>query len=193
MKAIRSSLVIRPIILATVFGGAVLASGGRASAQEPPASPPPPPVFSGSGNGIGVGASAFLSGVAGALVNYDQSTWDIEGILGFADRRTGGPNSANQTTLRVGARGWYHLHRGSSSDFSIGGGIGVDHFTGAGPASTATLIEPGVRARAFITPNVAAFAVLGLSVVLGDNDNNNVGVGIGTQALFGGGFTYYFK
>jgi len=133
------------------------------------------------------------------LVNYDEAIWDIEAILGFGDRRTGGDNSPNQTRIDFGARGWYHLHRGSNSDFSVGGGIGMQHLSGAGPSSTSTLIEPGVRARAFITSNVAVHAMLGLSVVIGDNaaggnaPGNNAGIALGTQTLFGAGFTYYFK
>jgi hypothetical protein len=195
MKAI--SLVIRPLFLGACVGLLVASAGGRASAQETPATPPPsppPPATSGGGNGIGVGAAAFLSGVGGALVNYDEAIWDIDGILGFGSHRNGGPNSPTNTTLQIGVRGWYHLHRGSNSDFSVGGGIGMEHTTGDGPSSTATLIEPGVRARAFITSNVAAHAFVGLSVVLGDNaSRNNVGFGIGAQPLFGLGFTYYFK
>src|SRR6185369_15517367 len=51
------------------------------------------------------------------------------------------------------------------SDFSVGGGVGLDHITGGGgPNRTAVLFEPGVRARAFITSNVAVHAVLGLSI-----------------------------
>jgi hypothetical protein len=195
MKAI--SLVIRPLFLGTCVGLLVASAGGRASAQETPATPPPsppPPAASGGGNGIGVGAAAFLSSGFGALVNYDEAIWDIDGILGFGSRRGGGPGSATNTNLLIGVRGWYHLHRGSNSDFSVGGGIGMEHNTGGGPSSTATLLEPGVRARAFITSNVAVHAVVGLSVVLGDNaSRNNVGFGIGAQPLFGLGFTYYFK
>ena len=203
MKATSLLPVIRPLLMGTCAGLMVVASGGQAMAQDTPATPPPsppPPVVSGGGNGLGVGAAAFLSGIGGVLVNYDEAIWDIEGILGFGDRRTGGDNSPNQTRLDVGVRGWYHLHHGSNSDFSIGGGFGVQHLSGAGPSSTSTFIEPGVRARAFVTSNVAVHAMLGLSVVLGDNAvgggyayGNNAGIALGAQPLFGVGFTYYFK
>jgi hypothetical protein len=196
MKA-TSLPVIRPLLLGTCVGLMVIASGGAASAQETPATPPPsppPPAATGGGNGLGIGAAAFLSGIGGALVNYDEAIWDIEGILSFSDQRTGGSGSPRNTTLEIGARGWYHLHHGSNSDFSVGGGFGVQH-SSAGPGSTATLIEPGVRARAFITSNVAIHAMVGLSLVLGDNaaNNNNVGIRLGAQPMFGIGFTYYFK
>jgi hypothetical protein len=151
----------------------------------------------GGGAGIGVGASAFLSGLAGVQVDYDQYAWDLEGVFGFSDVSTG-PN-LSRTDTRIGGRGWYHLHHGSSSDFSIGGGVGVEHDSGGGaPAVTATVIEPAVRARAFITPNVAVHAIAGISVILGDdgtgvNGNRATGVEINAQLLAGFGFTYFFR
>lgn len=195
MKAIGLSRVLRPLVVGSLFAGIVLVGAGPASAQDSPPPAPPPAVSSGGGNGIGVGAAAFLSGLGGVQVDYDQSIWDIEGILGFANRRDGGPGSPTSTVLQAGVRGWYHLHRGANSDFSLGGGIGFQHRTGNGPSQTSTLIEPGARARAFITSNVAAFAILGFTIVVGDNalGNNNTGIALGAQPLFGVGFTYYFK
>ena len=194
MKAIGLSRVLRPFVLGSLFAGIVLLGAGSASAQDSPPPAPPPAPSSGGGNGIGVGATAFLSGVCGEQVNYDQYIWDIEGILGFADRRDAGPGSASTTVLQAGVRGWYHVHRGANSDFSLGGGIGFEHVNGNGPSTTATLIEPGARARAFITSNVAAFAILGFTIVAGDNaSGGRAGVALGGQPLFGAGFTYYFK
>jgi len=62
-------------------------------------------------------------------------------------------------------------------------------------SATTTLIEPGVRARVFVTPNVAVHAMLGLSIEVGDNNggaNYNTGVALIGQPLFGLGFTYFF-
>jgi len=193
MKSSPRALGIRPFFVG--FGAAVLLLAGlttSARAQTPPPAAPPPALSAG-GNGIGVGAALFLSGIGGAQVDYDTAMWDVEALLGFADRSTGNNNSA--TDVQFGVRGWYHLHHGSSSDFSVGGGIGLDHLTGGGaPNRTAVLIDPGVRARAFITSNVAVHAVIGLAISVGDNlgDSEDSGVGLGAQGLFGFGFTYYF-
>jgi len=189
MKSIAKSIAIREVVIC--LGGlfATLAAARTASAQEPP--PPPPPAA--PGQGIGVGASAFLSGAAAVQVDYDTSAWDIEGMFSFADRDNG-DGGRSRTYLQAGARGWFHLHHGSSSDFSVGGGIGILHASDAGPSVTTTLIEPGVRARVFVTPNVAVHAVLGLSIVVGDNPGGGgaTGVALAPQPLFGLGFTYFF-
>jgi hypothetical protein len=197
MRASPRSLEVRPF--AASLGAVLLLLAGSTSTAraqgEPPPAAPPPAVVIGGGNGIGVGAAAFLSGVGGVEVDYDTPMWDADAILGFADRSTGANN--NQTQIQFGVQGWYHLHRGSSSDFSLGGGVGLDHLTGGGnPNRTATFIEIGARPRAFITSNVAIHALLGLSISVGDNlggANNNSGVGLLAQGLFGFGFTYYFK
>jgi hypothetical protein len=196
MRASPRSPEVRPFA-ASLAAALLLLVGVTSTARaqaEPPPSAPPPVVVLGSGNGIGVGAAAFLSGVGGVQVDYDMPIWDLDAILGFADRSTGGDNS--QTYIQFGVQGWYHLHRGSSSDFSLGGGVGINHVTGSGPNRTATVIELGARPRAFITSNVAVHAMLGISISLGDNDvpgADNSGVGLGAQPLFGVGFTYYFK
>lgn len=194
MKSSPRTLGVRHLVAG--LGGAILLLIGAATSAWAQSTPPPaapPPATSSGGNGLGVGAAAFLSGIAGAQVDYDTAIWDIDALLGFDDRSRG--NNQSETVIQFGVRGWYHLHRGSSSDFSVGGGIGLDHLTGGGgPNRTAVLIEPGVRARAFITSNVAVHAVLGLSISAGDNlgGSNDSGVGLGAQGLFGYGFTYYF-
>jgi len=192
MKSIAKSIATRTVVIC--LGGLFLSLGAArsASAQEPPP-PPPTPATTGGGQGIGVGASAFLSGTAAVQVDYDAAAWDIEGMFSFADRDTGA-NGASRTYLQAGARGWFHLHHGASSDFSVGGGVGILHASDAGPSITTTLIEPGVRARVFVTPNVAVHAVLGLSIVVGDNPGGGgaTGIALAPQPLFGLGFTYFF-
>lgn len=196
MRASPRSLVVRPFV-ATLGAVLMLLVGSTARAQAEPPPSAPPVVVTGGGNGIGVGAAAFLSGMGGVEVDYDTPAWDVDALLGFSDRSTNGNNNQT-TTTQFGVQGWYHLHRGSSSDFSLGGGVGLDHVTGGGNANrTATFIEVGARPRAFITSNVAIHALLGLSISVGDNlgseNNNNSGVGLIAQGLFGFGFTYYFK
>jgi len=191
MKSSPRALGVRPFLVGC--GAAVLLMAGLASAAQAQTAPPPAAPPPSGGNGLGVGAAAFLSGIGGAEVDYDTAMWDIEALLGFADRSNGNNNS--QTDIQFGVRGWYHLHHGASSDFSVGGGIGLNHLTGGGDANqTAVLIDPGVRARAFITSNIAVHAVLGLSISVGDNVPGSEwsGVGLGAQGLFGYGFTYYF-
>jgi hypothetical protein len=160
----------------------------------------PPPVAttastSGSGAGLGVGAAAFLGGLPGLVdVVYDVRRFHIEGLLGIGSFDNGA-NRTN-TAVEVGARGWYHLHVGTNSDFSLGGGVGVRTWSGGpGPSVTAVLIEPGMQARAFLTPNFTLNLTAGLTLVLGDNVPNGAskGFGLGSQLLGGVGFTYFFR
>ena len=130
MKPIAKSIAIRSLVVCL---GSLLVTVGAArsaSAQTPPPPPPPPSAPASGGEGIGVGASAFLSGAAAVQVDYDTYAWDIEGMFSFADRDNGN-NRASRTNLQAGARGWFHLHHGSSSDFSVGGGVGILHASDA--------------------------------------------------------------
>jgi hypothetical protein len=148
------------------------------------------------GAGIGVGAAAFLSGVAGPEVVYDQSRFHIEGLLGFRSVKPGNQaNPPTQTTLQFGVRGWYHLSRGVNSDFSVGGGVGVQTFSGTGVSQTATALEPGIQARVFLTPNFTLHVTSGLSFTFGDNVNGGAtrGIALATQFLGGFGFAYFFR
>lgn len=150
-----------------------------------------------SGAGLGVGAAAFVSGLAGLDVVYDLPRFHVEGILGFSslDNVNNGNNNQTITAFQFGARGWYHLHVGQSSDFSLGGGLGVRTVSGGGqPSATATLIEPGMQARVFLTPNFTLNFTGGLSLVFGDSTQNATkGFGLGTQLLGGIGFSYFFR
>ena len=149
-----------------------------------------------SGAGIGVGAAAFLSGVAGPEVVYDQPKFHIEGLLGFRSQKPGNQaNPPTETTLQFGVRGWYHVSRGVSSDFSLGGGVGVQTFSGTGVSQTATAIEPGIQARVFLTPNFTLHVVSGLSFTFGDNVNGGTtrGISLAPQFLGGFGFAYFFR
>jgi hypothetical protein len=151
-----------------------------------------------------VGAAAFVSGVAGPDVVYDFGVWHIEGLLGFSRfDANGGPNPPAVTIFDFGVSAWYHLNVGDSSDFSLGGGLGfINASTNMGGGSAnATVLEPGAQVRAFITPNVALSARLGLSFIFGDSFGNPFSPGGGTQEgiFFGGqfmggfGFNYYFR
>lgn len=165
----------------------------HAQDQPPPSSPPPPaePVRMASGAGLGVGAIAFLTGggPAGAEVVYDMAKFHIEGLFGFSH-----DDSSDSTGYVFGARGWYHLHSGSNSDFSLGGGLGV--LTTSGPMNTsftATYIEPGALARVFLTPNFALHGTIGFRMVFGDDALGDGDIGLGGQVMSAFGFTYFFR
>lgn len=148
----------------------------------------------GPGAGIGVGASQFVSGLTGAQVVYDQSIWHLEGLLGFFSHRDGTPNAPRVTSYSVGVSGWYHFHVGASSDFSLGGGIGFRSTSGGGASALATVFEPGIEARVFVTPNVAVHGRGGLAMAFGDDTDGvqtQVSLGAELQAAFG--FTYFFR
>jgi hypothetical protein len=197
MKLMQKSIV-------SLFGGLlVLGLGATAQAQDPPPpSEPPPPAATrhssgggGGGAGIGVGASQFLSdGGPGAAVGqfvFDQAIWHVEGFLGFASAEVGGGDRL--TTVVFGAGGWYHLHSGSSSDFSLGGLIAVNTNSGPGDSTTVTAFEPGAQVRAFVTPNVAAHARVGLAVNFGDTGSGGTEVALLGQVTGAFGFTYFFR
>lgn len=118
---------------------------------------------------LGVGVAALLGGAdVGALgpsVIYDTGMFHIEGLFGFAD------NDA-QTRFTVGGRFWYHIHSAQSADFSLGGGLGVVSIDpeGGGDSTTNVEIDAGAQLRAFIVPNVAVSASLGLGILTGDAD-----------------------
>src|ERR1044071_8448131 len=111
MKKATRSFLLAPA-LAVTFVSAVSA---RALAQDTPPPPPPPPAatVSGGGAGLGVGAFAFLSGLTGAAVSYDQSRFHLDGLFGFNSIDGAGGMGNDLTLYRFGVRGWYHLHQGS--------------------------------------------------------------------------------
>jgi hypothetical protein len=188
---------------------ALAAPTGAAFAQETPAPAPaaaPGEVArhhgaSAAGAGLGVGAAAFVSGMVGPQVVYDFGGFHVEGLLGF-DHRTngGGPNPPKVTTFDVGASGWYHLHAGDRSDFSVGGGIGfMIASPSTGNSSNAIVLEPGVQARVFLSDNFALSGRLALDFVFGDAVGAPpIGAmsehqSLAGQIATGFGFTYYFR
>ena len=67
------------------------------SARAQTSPPPPISAFGSGGSGFGVGAAAFLSGVAGIEAVYDQSRWHAEGLFGFSSTKPGaGANPPTQ-------------------------------------------------------------------------------------------------
>ena len=182
-----------------------VALGLAATAQAQDSPPPSPPPSSGGGGGaiigggagagIGVGAAVLLAdGGAPALPAaqfvYDMALLHFEGLFGFTSAENGAGDRVSN--LVFGAGGWYHLHRGSSSDFSLGAAIAIATNTGPGPSTTVTAFEPGATVRAFLTPNVALFARAGLLFLFGDT-GNGTHIDLGGQAAGAFGFTYFFR
>lgn len=183
-------------LVMTLVPVVVLGLGASAQAQDtpPPAPPPPAPSHSsGGGAGIGVGAMISLAGFPAAQFVYDQDMWHLEGLFAL-DSTTQGA-AGRQTHVTFGAGGWYHLHRGASSDFSLGVALVVDNTSppGGGGSSTLTSVEPGAMARAFVTPNVAVHGRLGLAMVLGDTPGGGTDFSLLGQPVLAFGFTYFFR
>lgn len=168
-----------------------LAAPGVALAQDTPPPSPPAPEHTrvAPGAGLGIGAIGFLSGPTGAQVVYDMAKFHVEGMFGFNH-----DESSDTTAYVFGARGWYHLHSGSNSDFSLGGGLGMARASGPMDSSLmATFIEPGALARVFLTSNVAVHGTVGFRLVFGDDAAGDGDIGLDGQVLSAFGFTYFFR
>jgi hypothetical protein len=179
-----------------------LVGAAPAYAQPDPPPPPPPGVAASSagyyngGAGIGVGIMQQVGGFpagAGFPVGqfvYDQAIFHVEGFFGFDSANTG--PAGRTTDFIFGAGGWYHISRGSASDFSLGASLGVETVSGAGASATITAFQPGAQIRAFLTPNVALHARGGIAMLFGDAPG-------ATRLEFGGqlvgafGITYFFR
>jgi hypothetical protein len=150
----------------------VFASVGTASAGGQP-------------NSIGVGLEAEISQAGGVSVNYDAGKFHAGGFLSFAD-----PDGANNTRLELGGRFFFHVASTASSDFSVGGGLGLRNTgNGANNGSTSELFfEPSFQIRAFIVSNVALSFTAGFS--LGTLDRHDVVLDGGLTGL--AGVHYYF-
>ena len=169
---------------------AVLGVGASARAQDsstPPPSEPPPAAHSssnsvslGGGAGIGVGATFTLSGLGapgrpGSLSTMRRCSTSRRCSDSRAPRSPGaiaGPIGV------FGVGGWYHFHRGSSSDFSLGALIAIDTTLRRRAVDDAHRRSNRGEVRAFVTPNVAVFGRVGLAFLFGDTGNGtNFGLG----------------
>jgi hypothetical protein len=150
----------------------VLASAGTARAG-------------GVAGSIGVGAEFQIAPVGGVSVNYDTGRFHFGGFVGVAD-----PAGASNTRFDLGGRFFYHLASTASSDFSIGGSLGISS-RGNGPNVDRTLllfIEPSFQIRAFIVSNVALSFTGGFSIGAADASDLVIDGGLTGAA----GVHYYF-
>jgi hypothetical protein len=146
--------------------------------------------------GLGVGATMYTSGLFGPEVVYDFGLWHLEGMLGFDHRPNGGGgNAPTLTTFDFGVGGWYHLHLGENSDFSLGAAFGLlTESPSVGNSATGFEFEPGAQVRAFITPNVALHGGLGFVFAFGDYvPPLSKQISLAGQVNADFGFTYYFR
>jgi hypothetical protein len=153
----------------------------------------------GQAGSLGVGAEAQITGVGGASVNYDAGDFHIGGFLGFHD-----PGDRDDDTFVFGGRFLYHVHQTTTSDFSVGGTVGLASENNPAPVDRETklYIEPAIQIRAFITQNVALSFNVGVTIGVMDAENVDLGgQQVGTSANgeganlslgAGAGVHYYF-
>jgi len=173
----------RIILILSLFVAASFLTASAAQAQQTTTATG---AISAHGSGIGVGALTMLNGVNGALVTWGNArgSFHIDGIFGL---RRYNPNGNYTTSFSFGGRFWYHIHAAAFADFSLGGGLGLLRWeTNPGnPGNDDRLdlcLQGGAQIRAFIVPNVAISADLGLGVFFGVEDD----ILIGGQSIGGG-------
>lgn len=143
----------------------------------------------GSPNSLGVGTEAVFTGLGddvlgGISANYDMGQLHFGGYLGVAD-----PAGADNTSLQLGGRFFYHLHSSAMADFSVGGTLAYANVpAGAGEKADLVYLVPGLQIRAFIASNVALSFSSGIALGLGDAD----GVAVNGQLTSSAGIHYYF-
>ena len=149
----------------------------------------------GSPNTLGVGAEVVFGtiingstdqdGVGGISANYDLGNFHLGGFLGISD-----PAGADNTSLQLGARFFYHLHSSAMADFGVGGTLAYANVpapVGNGKDDNVYLV-PGLQIRAFIASNVALSFSSGIALGLGDADGVILDGGLTGSA----GVHYYF-
>ena len=140
----------------------------------------------GQANSIGVGAEFQINGTGGLSVNYDAGKFHAGGFLGYFD-----PAGPNNVTVDVGGRFFFHLASTATSDFSVGGSLGIrsaNDAPGNPNRHTDVFIEPSFQIRAFITSNVALSFTGG--VVVGAADAQELD--LSGNIIGEGGIHYYF-
>jgi len=172
------------------LAGFLTTSSARAQSPAPEVGAPPSSSATASftsassnrGKGIGVGVATMLNGTTGLLGTYGLGGFHVDGMFGL-HRYV--PNGNATTSFTLAGRFWYHVHAASFADFSLGGGIGLLRWvsdpgvsTGPGPHSDThwdVSMEIGGQIRAFIVPNVALLADVGIGVTFGNNDDFLIG------------------
>jgi hypothetical protein len=146
----------------------------------------------GQPNSIGVGAELQVSGVGGLSVNYDAGRFHAGGFFGYFD-----PAGGNNSTVDVGGRFFFHVASTATSDFSLGGSLGIENANDANNPDnrhTDVFIEPSFQIRAFIVSNVALSFTGGIVIGILNNDSRELDFTSNTSGRLTGmaGIHYYF-
>ncbi len=173
----------RTILSTIIFVVAALTLSSSAEAQTVAAG-----ASSQHGRGPGVGAVTMLNGMDGAMFTWGSGGWHMDALFGLRHYR---PNAGNSytTAFSLGGRFWYHVHAAQFADFSLGGGLGLVRYE-TNPGNPGNddrldlLLQVGGQMRAFIVPNVALLADVGIGAYFGPDDN----ILIGGNSIGGGGF-----
>ena len=141
----------------------------------------------GSAGSLGVGSELDTLGQLNVSGNYDFGQFHVGASFGFSDSRGGLGGGGD--TLRIGGRGYYHLHSTALADFGLGGELHITNVDGGG-GGDATLIEiaVGFQIRSFISTNVALSFSGGIVIGTGDSD----GFAVGGLPVGSAGVHYYF-
>jgi hypothetical protein len=131
--------------------------------------------------GLGMGGGAI--GMGGASLNYDAGKFHVGGFLGIVD-----PEGTNNTDFALGARFYYHVHSTATTDFGIGGNLGMISIDTGPDRNSLLFLEPGFQIRAFVATNVALSFTVGLAIGAVDAG----GFALTGQATGGAGVHYYF-
>jgi hypothetical protein len=161
---------MKKTLLAAMF---VVASAGTASAG-------------GLAGSLGVGAEFQVSGLGGLSINYDAGKFHAGGFFGYFD-----PAGQDNSTVDVGGRFFYHLASTASSDFSVGGSLGIQSANapaGSNNRNTDVFLEPGFQIRMFVVPNVALSFSGGLIIGAADASELDLSGNVSGEA----GIHYYF-
>lgn len=167
---------MKTTLLASMIVFASVASVGTARAGGQP-------------NSIGVGAEFQIhpgADIGGLSLNYDAGKFHAGGFFGYRD-----PAGGNNATVLIGGRFFFHLASTASSDFSLGGSLGIESLNapaGTNNRNTNVFLEPSFQIRAFIVPNVALSFSGGIVIGAADASELDVtGNVVGTA-----GIHYYF-
>jgi hypothetical protein len=141
-----------------------------------------------SASAMGVGVQSTLTGLTGPTLTYQTPRFHLDGVLGFHDD--------GQTAFELAGRFWWAVHSTAASDFSIGGGLGVQ-YVDFGPDSDSDIhLELGAQLRAFVATNLAISASLGLGLTTGTfaafDEGDESASFLGGQLVGAAGLTYFF-
>ncbi|MBN2576416.1 MAG: hypothetical protein JXP73_17775 [Deltaproteobacteria bacterium] len=168
----------RNILIISLFVAVASLAASSAWAQQPQTATASGAV-SAHGSGLGIGAATMLNGTSGLLGTWGNArgSFHVDGLFGM---RRYNPNGNYTTSFSVGGRFWYHLHAASFADFSLGGGLGFVRWeTNPGfdgnDDRIDVCLQGGAQIRAFMVPNVAFIADLGLGVYFGAEDDILIG------------------